>query len=166
MPWQKVDGGFHCARHGITFKVTASCPGCDADPGPELELLEPIALPKAPAGCMSTVQHERWFTALAKRSAAAADRLAALDVKREKWRADHQPAQPEVVFPPEEAGAAAAPALPAELYFDFHLESNQAKHRDVGIKAGRAAAQLAQLREDAHVVLERERRLRKQKASH
>lgn len=167
MPWQKVGRSYKCARHGTTFGLTSSCPGCEADPGPELGAeLAAVDLAKPPSGCMSSVQLERWFTALAKRSAAAADRLASLAVQSEKWAEKHRPPAPEVVFPPEEQGNAAVPTIPAALYFDFHLESNQAKHRDVSIKAARAAAQLALLREDAHTVVERERRLKKLKASH
>lgn len=164
MPWRKVGRGRECTRHKTTFALTESCPECNVDPGPELGQLEAIELAKPPAGCMSSVQLERWFISLAKRAAAAADRLVDLPDQLQAWLEEHKkPEVGTVVYTaPEqiETEAELAPGL------DFHAESNIAKHREVALKAMRAAKELALLREDAHTVLERERRMRKQKASH
>lgn len=59
------DGGLWCAVHGVTFAVTGSCDGCDAEPGDPLE--PPIdAMPPAPMGCESTLELERGMLATAR----------------------------------------------------------------------------------------------------
>lgn len=104
---------------------------------------------------MSSVQLERWFVALAKQSAAAADGLDA--------------AYP---LPDPETGKSAAivvvdvtAGVTVNLR-DFHTEGAIVKHREIAIRAMRAATELAREREDQHLVEERDRELVERESNH
>jgi hypothetical protein len=56
--WERRGEELHCARHGATYGLTESCPGCNDDPGP-LEDDVDDAIPDPPAGCMSSLELER-----------------------------------------------------------------------------------------------------------
>lgn len=141
LPWVKEGKGKRCTKHDCWFSKTAVCKACatDKDRAPIKASKDP--LPRPPAGCMSSVQLERWFTALAKRSLESAELVAK-------------------AYPLDAASVAgaivvvdASDPLAHKIHVrDFHDEGAISKHRDNAIKAMRAAAELALRREDDHYV--------------
>lgn len=133
MPWQRqADGSFDCLRHGSTWKAAKpSCAKCKTDPGPAVLAVEAVTVPEAPAGCMSSIERERWFSDLALAAAADAQRLA--------------------------DGTKPVEGKAAEV--NFHAEANIVKHRELALKLGRAASDLALRREDEHIVAVRDKEL-------
>ncbi len=110
-----------CKRHNVSYGALEQCGSCLTDAGPAPADV-PIELPLPPKGCLSSVDRERWYTALADASIADAMR---------------------VLSSGDEA--------------DFHTEANITAHRNVAIKAQRAAGELGNRREDQALVESRKR---------
>lgn len=136
-----------CTDHGQTFDKKSVCSECRKGLRKELPRQPKEPLPEPPAGCMSTVQIERWFVDLAKASAARA--AAIEDVVPIKL-----PAKPSK----KKRGKANAKSE-GNRFRDFHDETAIANHRDRAIKAMRAACELAARREDDAIVDARDERL-------
>lgn len=157
-PWVPEGKGYKCVRHGgAAFTPPATCPQCVDDTGEPLDVEVDAPLSKAPSGCMTTVQLERWYTALAKRSEKSAEAIR----KRLETPAPASSAAPIVVFDATPAPEADAPAAAGAATGSFHDEIAIAKHRDTAIKAMRRAEVLAVRREDEEIVRRREKRQRK-----
>jgi hypothetical protein len=153
-PWVKVKGSaaMRCTRHDVTFRLPKVCEACSSEPAIDLEdeIDAPVAPPK---GCRSLEQHERWFVALANAALASAHELAKLKRRPPATKKPKKPAIEVVdINEPEKI----------DLWDlrDFHDEAAIAKHREVALKANRAAAVLAQRRTDEVQVNEREKRIR------
>lgn len=161
-PWVKADPApdgrpqRQCLRHKVTFLKNATCTACDLEPGAPLdEYLDKPMCVKPPTGCMSTEQLERWFVALAKKSASDAEALAkayplpSSDKKRRSEKAAT------IVVVDTTQGA-----IVGERVRNFHDDIAISKYRDVAIKAARAATELAERREDEDLVRRRGRWIR------
>lgn len=76
MNWERRGDSQHCKRHSLTFGLTGVCLLCVNDPGalPTSDIETP--LPAPPEGCHTSVEHEQWFTELAKSIASTAQGLA------------------------------------------------------------------------------------------
>lgn len=156
MPWVGLpDGSTQCTRHGVNFRKPRTCKQCKLDKPPAIDTLEKRTLPRPPKGCSTSAQHELWFTRLADKSFADAERLG-----KQAHALANPAADAQVLELNDETGLLEAKA--AAPTFDFHLERQMAAHRDVAIKARRVATQLAIAREDEDLVTSRERRLRDQ----
>lgn len=67
MSWTTTeDGCLFCDRHGQKFDPDKleTCERCSTDPGPAVQAVDEAATPP-PEGCLSALEHERRFTALA-----------------------------------------------------------------------------------------------------
>ena len=73
MHWIPEGNGYRCIRHGTTFGRLAHCVQCETAPG-SIEVSSE-ALPVAPAGCVTSLDHERWFTTTSKYLARVAKAL-------------------------------------------------------------------------------------------
>lgn len=134
LPWVAEGRKQRCTLHEQTFAKTDACPQCvSAERGLPIKLARDV-LPKPPKGCMSAVQIEAWFTALAKESAQSAVNV--------EERADTL-GKGVLIETGEEVEVVTR---------DFHYEVAIAKHREVAIKAMRAANELANRREDDELV--------------
>jgi hypothetical protein len=159
MPWVTEGNVKRCTAHDCTFAKNKVCPTCTASKARTALRATKMPVPVAPKGCMSSVQLERWFVELAKKSAAAADEIAA--------------AYPVPKPAPKEGQG---PIIVVEVGADgvraqvrsFHEDVAIAKYNDVAIKSMRAAAALCARREDDDIVERRHRELveRDQGASH
>jgi hypothetical protein len=146
-PWVREGKKMRCSRHNVTFVLPHTCDACNEDPGPPLEE-EPDAPVKAPKGCRTVEEHERWFVALANAAQASANALAKLRrLPKKKKKAKGI----------EVVDVTAGPVI--EDLRDFHDEAAIAKHREVALKANRAAAGLAIRRTDDVLVNAREKRI-------
>lgn len=123
------------------FPKTQVCPKCPREGLAPIKLARE-QLPPPPKGCMSTVQIEAWFTALAKNAAASAELV--------EKRAERK-VRAIIIETGEETEVEAR---------DFHDEGAIAKHREIAIKAMRAANELAARREDDELVDIRDERNR------
>ena len=144
MPWVREGEGYRCLRQGPNhgyFVPPGSCPGCVPAAGRVLYDVfdEPAKAP--PDGCMSCVEIERWLVAIAKQAAASADAI-------------ENPA------PAPNTAKRKRAARPRKRRLDFHDHGAIAKHRENAIKAMRAAADFAAVRERRARVDAREKRLR------
>jgi hypothetical protein len=148
-PWVKVkgSGAMRCTRHDATFLLPGVCEACGTEPARDLEdeIDAPVLPPK---GCRSLEQHERWFVKLADSAQVSANALAKLR------RTPKKKAKSAI-----EVVDANAPKELEDLR-DFHDEAAIAKHREVALKANRAAAVLAQRRTEEALVNAREKRIR------
>jgi hypothetical protein len=140
LPWVADGNKQRCTLHDVTFPKTRTCPQC-AIGGPPIRLARE-QLPPPPKGCLSTVAIERWYVELAKESAASAS-----DVEQ---RANAK-GKGILVETGEEIEV---------LVRNFHDETAIAKHREIAIKAMRAANELATRREDDEIVDIRDERSR------
>jgi hypothetical protein len=81
MAWIDLGSGRHkCPDHEHIFELPDSCPGCMPGTAPAVED-EIDALPIAPQGCDTTLEHERDFTMLARDLEYAARQFIAKDVR-------------------------------------------------------------------------------------
>jgi hypothetical protein len=117
-----------CPTHDHVFGKTKTCADCDIDPGiaPADEIDK---LPPPPAGCLSSLEHERCLVTA----------ICDIDDLIER------------VMPPFET--------PEFRVTDYHLINSLAKLHDVRCKLRRAAAELAGAREDDELVALRDRRM-------
>jgi hypothetical protein len=167
-PWVDEGNEKRCTRHDRKFARTSVCSECAKGMREPLPRVAKEPLPKPPKGCMSTVEIERWFTDLARDSAARAVAIAAYSKPRRASKDDAKVAGGTVIFDATAKGKRKAKgktkgkAAKAELVvpdFDFHLEASIANHRDRAIKAMRAACDLATRREDDAIVDARDERM-------
>lgn len=133
LPWVAEGTKQRCTLHDVVFAKTRTCPECPIG-GPPIKLARE-QLPKPPKGCLSTTAIEAWFVALAKDALKSAD-----DVEE---RANEKHGQGILVATGEAVTV---------LLRDFHDETAIAKHRELAIKAMRAANELATRREDDEIV--------------
>jgi hypothetical protein len=168
-PWiDVVENGVakkRCTQHGKTFAKTSVCSECRKGLRKALPKAAKEPLPAPPKGCMSSVELERWFTELAKESAARAAAIA--EYTKPKPAAKEKASRGKVIYDATAKSKAKAPVAIA-TDFDFHLEAAICNHRDRAIKAMRAATELATRREDDDIVDRRDDRMagRERGASH
>lgn len=152
-PWvtdPDVAGGYRCLRHGTNFTAKNPCGACSADPGPELEL-GIDALPDAPGGCLSSVDLEA--DANVVRAQAAEIRGVLFELATDLGKKMTSLAKSKVKS--KKFYRELAQLAEARIY----AFSEVRKQGDLQLKAIRAAAKLALLREDAVIVAAREKRM-------
>jgi hypothetical protein len=128
--WRR-DGEKLICEHG-TFELPISCPICAQQPDDDDDDVADEPLPPAPEGCFSLEQHEAWFGALADKARDTANEIADSD-------------------PPAADGEDGN-----SVRWNYSL---MAKLWETAIKARRAAAEFAAVRERRAFVMQREKRI-------
>lgn len=63
--WTRHGAGLRCDKHDQVFGRLGQCPQCVGDPVERPGAEGERALPPAPTGCRTSVEHEVWLTAIA-----------------------------------------------------------------------------------------------------
>jgi hypothetical protein len=128
LPWTRLaDGSTRCHRHAVTWKPNK--PSCAACRTDPGPAVEAIEAVALPDPPVGCLSSEQ----------------------RERWFTELA----EVALGDANRLSDLATAKPQDV--DFHVESNITKHREVAIKAARAATDLALRREDEHITAARDK---------